>query len=220
MRKWNLRARDFRRDPLRIYPPSSYGKRTSIDFRGVGAKISSSAGGVSWTETRNFGTVNKVWGGAFNVRHAEGGAVSRWGDTRDKPSLGGTCSRRTDIENEIESTGFEKATRGTAAVAATARQLATPWGSYVRGDLSIVSTSNLPAEAQIDVANFSAALFASQITRLSYAQSSLLIFLCLSPARSVLIVSDHKEYPQSRRMFYFLPLRGFVVDAESTYVKR
>lgn len=70
--------------------------------------------------------------------------------------------------------------RGAAAAAATARQLATPWGSYVRGDLSIVSTSNLPAEAQIDVANFSAALFASQITRLSYTQSSLLIFLSLS----------------------------------------
>lgn len=95
-------------------------------------------------------------------------------------TLGGPCSCRMVIENEIESTGFEKATR-TAAAAATARQFATPWGSYVRGDLSIVSTSNLPAEAQIDVANFSAALFASQITRLSYAQSSLLISFSLFP---------------------------------------
>ena len=50
-----------------------------------------------------------------------------------------------------------------------------PWGSYVRGDLSIVSTSNLPVEGQIDVANFSVALFASQITRLSYAESSLFL---------------------------------------------
>lgn len=63
--------------------------------------------------------------------------------------------------------------------------LATPWGSYVRGDLSIVSTSNLPVEAQIDVANFSVALFASQITRLSYAETSLSVLLSgLAPALS------------------------------------
>lgn len=52
-------------------------------------------------------------------------------------------------------------------------QPTTPWGSYVRADLSIVSSSNLPVEGQIDVTNFSVALFASQITRLSYAETSL-----------------------------------------------
>lgn len=80
--------------------------------------------------------------------------------------------RTKEVGNEIESADFGGRERRITA-AATARRHATPWGSYVRGDLSIVSTSNLPAAAQIDVANFSAALFASQITRLSYAESSL-----------------------------------------------
>lgn len=49
-----------------------------------------------------------------------------------------------------------------------------PLGAHtLGGDLSIVSSSNLPAEGQIDVTNFSVALFASQITRLSYAETSL-----------------------------------------------
>lgn len=78
------------------------------------------------------------------------------------------------------------------------RQLATPWGSYVRGDLSIVSTSNLPAEAQIDVANFSAALFASQITRLSYAES------CLSLSGPADRIGSRGIPAVSGRMFYFL----------------
>lgn len=117
-------------------------------------------------------------------------------------TLGGSCRTKASIGNrEIESAGFEREKQ-----CKQQRQLfTTPWDSYVKGDLSIVSTSNLPAEAQIDVANFSVALFASQITRLSYAKSSLSRSLSLSPARPMLIVSDHEEYPQSGRMFYFLP---------------
>jgi len=71
----------------------------------------------------------------------------------------------------------------------------------------IVSTSNLPAEAQIDVANFSAALFASQITRLSYAQSSLLISLSFSgPARADRIGS--RGIPAVEKNVLFPPSSG------------
>lgn len=96
-----------------------------------------------------------------------------------------------------ESTDRIDGLRESEAVQAAKRQLlATPRDSYVKGDLSIVSTSNLPAEAQIDVANFSAALFASQITRLSYAKSSLSRSLSLSLRPGpCLIVSDREEYP-------------------------
>jgi len=88
-------------------------------------------------------------------------------------TLEGSCRTKGGrIEGRRDPIGSVRGRHGAAATAATARQLAIPWGSYVRGDLSIVSTSNLSAEAQIDVANFSAALFASQITRLSYAESS------------------------------------------------
>lgn len=105
-------------------------------------------------------------------------------------TLGRSCRTKASIGNQqIESAGFEREKQ------CKQQLLATPWDSYVKGDLSIVSTSNLPAEAQIDVANFSVALFASQITRLSYAKSSLSRSPSLSPARSMLIVSDHEEYP-------------------------
>lgn len=71
----------------------------------------------------------------------------------------------------------------------------TPWGSYVRGDLSIVSSSNLPVEGQIDVTNFSVALFASQITRLSYAETSL---FSLGSGRIRCFISPIRSAPRPR----------------------
>jgi len=95
----------FRRDPFRIYPLSwKRQTRASIDFRSVQDTFNSRRG-VSWTKTRNFGVINKVRRRAFNVRLAEGGV----GEEIHRMTLGGPC--QTDIENEIESTGFEKATR-------------------------------------------------------------------------------------------------------------
>lgn len=116
-------------------------------------------------------------------------AASRWDGTQDDPCW--------VLPNEGEHRESADRIGGFREREKQCKQqlLATPWDSYVKGDLSIVSTSNLPAEAQIDVANFSVALFASQITRLSYAKSSVSRSPSLSPARAMLIVSDHEEYP-------------------------
>lgn len=81
-----------------------------------------------------------------------------------------------------------------------------PQGAHTFGaDLSIVSTWNL--SVQIDVANFSVALFASQITRLSYAKSSL-ISSVISRALSALSgnsVCASMPFENSKReqMFHF-----------------
>lgn len=95
--------------------------------------------------------VDKVRCRAFNVRLAErgGGVGEETHKYRMTPQRAPGPAGRS-IENEIESTGFEKATRYCSS--GSGKPLAgspnrPPWGSYVRGDLSIVSTSNLPAEA-------------------------------------------------------------------------
>lgn len=166
--------------------------------------------GVSWTEIRNFGMINKVC--AFNVCLAEDGVSVRrytgW------PAEGRILAERT---SRMRSNRFRES--DCSSNRSPARH--PPWGSYVRGDLSIVSTSNLPGRGP----DWCRELFRCLIcesdneTELCPKFFSLDLSLFLQPG-PVLIVSDHEEYPQSRRMFYFLPLRGFVVDARSTYIEQ
>lgn len=156
--------------------------------------------------------INKVCCRAFNVRLAEDGEVSvrRYaGWPSEDPALTGWTSG-------TRSNRWASRKRRGTAVAAIARQLATPWGSYVRGWLKHCFNFESPGRGPDWCRELFRCLICESDNETELCPKfSLDLSLWPGPRWSYRI---HEEYPQLRRMFYFLPLRGFVVDTKNTYM--